>query len=275
MADNMQVTPGTGASIAADDVGGVLYQRIKVATGGDGAAADVSTANPMPVATSNVDTAAGATDAGITVLAKRVNYGNVATITPAEGDYARLQVDELGRLHVAIGPYDPISRIPVFIDFDHHQLHEGETWQYSWYGAVNTTTKNVKIVVPTAAATTRTPHLLTEVVADGSALIYLHEGATFSSEGVEDTAVYNRNRNVGGSAGTKIYVAGGTALTVSNTGTKLWTGMLIAASKAALTSDRSLSEWDLKSNTVYLLQVVTGQATNVLIRLNWYEDLGV
>jgi hypothetical protein len=212
---------------------------------------------------------------GVTILAKRVDYATVGTVTPPAGDYSVLQVDELGRLHVAIGPYDPISRIPVYIDFDHHQLHEGETWQYCWYGAVNTTTKNIKIVVPNVAPTTRTPHILTEVVADASALIYLHEGATFSAEGVEDTAVYNRNRNVLGAAGTKIYVAGGTALTVSATGTKLWTGMLIAASKAALTSDRSLSEWDLKANTVYLLQIVTGQATNVLVRLNWYEDMGV
>ena len=229
----------------------------------------------ISAATSAVDTAAGATDPGVTVLAKRVNYANVATITPAAGDYAPLLVDELGRLHVAIGPYDPISRIPVTIDFDHHQLHEGETWQWSWYGAVNTTTKNVKIVVPNVTATLRTPHLLTEIVSDGSALTYLHESATFTAEGTEDTAVFNRNRNVGGAAGAKIYTAGATALTVNSTGTKIWTGMLIAASKASLAADRATSEWDLKSNTVYLLQVVTGQATNVLIRLNWYEDMGV
>jgi hypothetical protein len=229
----------------------------------------------MTVATSNVDTVAGATDVGVATLAKRVNYANVAAITPAEGDYAPLLVDELGRLHVAIGPYDPISRIPVVIDFDHHQIHEGEAFQYSWYGAVNTTSRDFKIVVPTATATIRTPHLMTEVIADGSALVYMYEGTTFSSEGIEDTAVYNRNRNIVVAAATKVYVAGGTALTVNALGTKLYTGMLIAASKASLTSDRSLSEWDLKSNTVYLIRVTTGQATNVLVRLNWYEDLGV
>ncbi len=49
MADNVAITPGTGATIASDDVGGVQYQRVKPAIGADGAAADVSAANPMPV----------------------------------------------------------------------------------------------------------------------------------------------------------------------------------------------------------------------------------
>lgn len=30
MADNVGITPGTGATIAADDVGGVLHQRVKI-----------------------------------------------------------------------------------------------------------------------------------------------------------------------------------------------------------------------------------------------------
>lgn len=38
MADNVGYTPGTGATVAADDVGGVLYQRVKVSLGEDGQA---------------------------------------------------------------------------------------------------------------------------------------------------------------------------------------------------------------------------------------------
>lgn len=48
MADNTTL-PGTGDVIASDDIGGVKYQRIKVTTGADGSATDVSMANPMPV----------------------------------------------------------------------------------------------------------------------------------------------------------------------------------------------------------------------------------
>ena len=49
MADNIGYTPGAGATIAADDIGGVLHQRIKIGIGGDGVATDISTSNPMPV----------------------------------------------------------------------------------------------------------------------------------------------------------------------------------------------------------------------------------
>jgi hypothetical protein len=50
MADNVAITPGSGAIAAADDIGGVLYQRIKVAHGADGSATDTSVSDPLPIA---------------------------------------------------------------------------------------------------------------------------------------------------------------------------------------------------------------------------------
>lgn len=49
MADNLAYTPGSGASVATDEIGGVHYQRIKLATGEDGTANDVSADAPLPV----------------------------------------------------------------------------------------------------------------------------------------------------------------------------------------------------------------------------------
>lgn len=49
MADNVGYTPGTGATVAADEIGGVLHQRVKLGIGDDGVAVDVSADNPMPV----------------------------------------------------------------------------------------------------------------------------------------------------------------------------------------------------------------------------------
>jgi hypothetical protein len=48
MADNV-VLPGTGGTIAADEIGGAQYQRVKVTWGADGSANDASSANPLPV----------------------------------------------------------------------------------------------------------------------------------------------------------------------------------------------------------------------------------
>jgi hypothetical protein len=50
MADNVAITPGSGAIAAADDIGGVLYQRVKVSHGADGSATDTSVSDPLPVA---------------------------------------------------------------------------------------------------------------------------------------------------------------------------------------------------------------------------------
>ena len=33
--DNVGYTPGAGATIAADEIGGVLHQRVKIGVGGD------------------------------------------------------------------------------------------------------------------------------------------------------------------------------------------------------------------------------------------------
>ena len=51
MADNIPVTPGSGVTVAGDDIGGVLHQRIKLVLGIDGVSdGDVSSTNPMPAA---------------------------------------------------------------------------------------------------------------------------------------------------------------------------------------------------------------------------------
>jgi hypothetical protein len=49
MADNVGYTPGSGATVAADDIGGILHQRVKLSIGEDGSATDASRENPVPM----------------------------------------------------------------------------------------------------------------------------------------------------------------------------------------------------------------------------------
>lgn len=50
MADNITLNSGSGGDVvAADDIGGVKVQRVKVQHGADGSAADASGASPLPV----------------------------------------------------------------------------------------------------------------------------------------------------------------------------------------------------------------------------------
>ena len=73
MADNVGYTPGSGAVIAADDIGGVLHQRVKIGIGADNTAVDVSSANPMPVS----DAVAEETRQSMSLLLVRMlNYLN-------------------------------------------------------------------------------------------------------------------------------------------------------------------------------------------------------
>lgn len=49
MSDNVEITAGTGVPIATDEIGGIQHQRVKLQVGADGTAADVCTAEPLPI----------------------------------------------------------------------------------------------------------------------------------------------------------------------------------------------------------------------------------
>ena len=129
MADNVAITPGSGASIATDDVGGVQYQRVKLDLGGDGASSPLlrgqqTKANSLPVALASdqdtvpvsdgggsvtVDNATleslvltedavhGTGDKGVMALGVRNDAGSVFA---ADGDYLPLSINGSGALRV-------------------------------------------------------------------------------------------------------------------------------------------------------------------------------
>lgn len=62
MADTI-TAPAAGIVFATDDIGGVHYPRTKISIGADGAAADLSSSNPMPVSATALPLPAGAATA--------------------------------------------------------------------------------------------------------------------------------------------------------------------------------------------------------------------
>lgn len=195
----------------------------------------------------------------------------MASIAPRTLPIIQLPFTGAWALRVSPGPTDPISDIPVFMDFPHHQLHEGETWQYT-YGpiAINqNAVVNWRVVVANVAPTTRTPHAFAELDTNGEIWMELFEAPTFSAPGTAAT-FYNRNRNTAGAAQTTIF----TAPTVSATGTKL-SGWIIGSGQKAGNSTKDSIEWDLKANTEYLYRITAQVAANVCFRLIQYEDQGV
>lgn len=122
MADNVSVTEGSGKTIATDDVSGVQYQIVKLATGADGVADLLSTSAPLPVsdaggsftvdnggtfavqatvaaAATNIakaeDAASANADVGVPAMA--IQKASPADTAGTDGDYAMLQMSA-GRL---------------------------------------------------------------------------------------------------------------------------------------------------------------------------------
>ena len=75
MVDNVSITSGSGTAIAADDLSGVYYQRVKISWGVDGSAVDASASNPFPVV---INTNGQATMANSTPVAIASNQSAVA-----------------------------------------------------------------------------------------------------------------------------------------------------------------------------------------------------
>ncbi len=114
MADNVNVTEGSGRTIAADDVGGVHYQRVKISVGADGVATDLAPgqaamAASLPVAIAADqsavpaagDVAHDAADSGSPQKIGGVaRTGNPAAV--ADGDRTNALFDKLGK-QIAVG----------------------------------------------------------------------------------------------------------------------------------------------------------------------------
>jgi hypothetical protein len=177
-------------------------------------------------------------------------------------------------LRVYGGPTDPISDIPVVIQYDHHQLHEGESHEYNYLvtSLGLNANQDFRLNVPAGLApTTRTPHILFEIISTAEAELYFYEDMTFTTgNGGTLQTSYNRNRNSGNIPATKIYLSP----TPATTGTNIWIGLVGAGRSAG--GERANSEWDLKPSADYLFRVTSRAASNkVLVRMEYYEDLGV
>ena len=91
MADNVGYTPGVGAIIAADDIGGILYQKVKMIHGADGVAHETADSNPLPVtATQELMQAIEAMRMAIHSLTRTIGLAQVNPLT------GRMLVDPSG-----------------------------------------------------------------------------------------------------------------------------------------------------------------------------------
>lgn len=173
-------------------------------------------------------------------------------------------------INVQIGPGDIISNIPVFVDFAHHQIHEGETHRAEDYqSGLGASTVKYGITVPTYTNTIFSPHMIVGAdVYNGNVIVQIYEVATFTNGSL--LTKYNRNRNSLTTAGTTI-----TGGVTSTDGTLLHT-FFAGAGRSGSSEARASVEYVLKSNTIYRVDVIGRAAgTEAIMQFDWYEDLGV
>lgn len=99
MVDNFAFTPGSGASAAADDIGGVLYPRAKIGFGADASYTETSLTNPWPVQGGVAHDAADDATAPVKVGGRAIAALSGATLVAA-ADRAQAQMDLDGALIV-------------------------------------------------------------------------------------------------------------------------------------------------------------------------------
>lgn len=82
MADNLPITPGSGAVVATDQIGGNHHQLVKIEYGDDGSATEVSATNPLPVTVNSIPAASRTTDSTSTALASDAIMVGLTALTP-------------------------------------------------------------------------------------------------------------------------------------------------------------------------------------------------
>ena len=86
MADNLGYSPGVGATIASDEIGGVQFQRVKIVIGADGVnGGDVAAANAMPISASSLPLPAGAATEATLALVSGTDITTPVPAMPAGG----------------------------------------------------------------------------------------------------------------------------------------------------------------------------------------------
>lgn len=186
-------------------------------------------------------------------------------------------------LRVYIGPTDPVSDLPVFLTYDQHQIHEGETWHWDVYIPNLASGSNFDIVFTVPDITTpshlsqsaRCPHWRYEANANDLCNFFFFEGPTVTAAtGTAQTPV-NLERN--GTYTSKMTIL--QSPTITATGTQIDAEYFLSSSTnqvSAHNSGSSTDEFILKNNTKYLFRVTSGAAgCDIHLDFKWYEDLGV
>ncbi len=172
MADNIAVSAGSGTTVATDDIGGVHYQRVKLALGADGTANDASVgAGAVGTGTQRITLASDDPAVVALQLLDNAISGSemqVDIITSALPDGAMTEATGQAIIAAIEAPVTELPQTPLLTTSDLTSVH-----------VTRSTSGETSAVSATASQTTRV-HMVTILVA-GAVTVELLDGSAGTS----------------------------------------------------------------------------------------------
>jgi len=174
-----------------------------------------------------------------------------------------------GRVVTVPEERDDITGASVVIPVVHHEVHEGETFQASYYNGAVANAGTIEILLVTAAA--HTAHLTFDVAAGGDAHVELLQNVTVNVAG---TAITERNLNRTASDGDVTVTATHTPTVVGGQVLSTFLAPGGTGPRAAGGTGRPSTEWLLAKSKNYLIRGtnVSGNNQPMSIVVQWYEE---
>lgn len=163
--------------------------------------------------------------------------------------------------------FDPLSDIPVTLDFAHHEIHDGSAFTASYTKDFsNGEVVDILMVTPDSTAHA---HFTWAIDFELEGHMAIYEAVT-ATQAANPIVAYNRNRVGSPTAATVVLTFAPTAVTEGTTVIReahAGSGKLISGSRA------DSQEFVLKPNTKYLIRVtnVAAATSYISVRLDWYE----
>jgi len=210
----------------------------------------------------------GGTPTEMTVRPDKGSIRVIYTNGPgAQSDFSLITLLKKGIEDVDISEdqVDKVTGAPIAIEYEHHEIHEGQHFNYCDYALNQASSVTIEFVITTPDVK-KWSHFVFEVSASDGASIEIYEGASGISGGDEITPK-NNDRNSDNESNLSIIKDPDT---ISEDGTKI-SGSLAGGGKTAGITSRE-KENILKQDTVYLVRITSLTVSNDIgWCYEWYE----
>jgi hypothetical protein len=178
---------------------------------------------------------------------------------------------------------DPLTNSKTTVVFEHHEIHEGDSFNVHVESGSLAAAATYSIAFKTENSTKRI-HLLINYATKTGGKMSLYEGATWTTNTGTLATIYNKKRQSSMNSSslledltsTPTFAANDKVLidpTIAALGTVIpWQDVAYGAVNRPATGGRATNERILKPDTTYVIQFVSGAASNqVFVELDWYE----